>query len=224
MKNAASVVVGNQYLAEYALASRSKHVELLPTVVDINSYISKPDSNINSNSVCVGWIGQRSTAKYLLACSSVFQELSQAGGVSFVAVGIEPRDLGLAMQGISWTEDTEIRSIQSFDIGIMPLPDGDFEKGKCGYKLIQYMACGLPVIASPVGINTTIVEHGVNGFIATSEQDWRDYIKLLVSDPVLRKKMGKMGRLKIENEYSIENTTPRLVELFKHLVQDQRLG
>jgi len=133
----------------------------------------------------------------------------------FAVIGIAAQALGLPMASIRWTEQTEVASMAGFDIGIMPLLDGSFERGKCGYKLIQYMACGLPVVASPVGVNLQIVEHGVNGFLVETPEQWEQALRTLLANPELRQRMGKAGMQKIERENCIQMTGPRLAELLK---------
>jgi glycosyltransferase involved in cell wall biosynthesis len=119
------------------------------------------------------------------------------------------------MEVRSWSESTEVADIQSFDIGIMPLFDEPWEKGKCGYKLIQYMACGIPVISSPVGINTKIVDDGVDGYLAGNSEEWMSAFKILYDRPQLRKKLGESGRKKIESLYSLQVTSPFFVKLIR---------
>lgn len=135
---------------------------------------------------------------------------------------IDAQFLGLPMESIAWSEQTEAASIASFDIGIMPLVDEPFERGKCGYKLIQYMACGLPVVASPVGVNCQIVEHGVNGFLAETPAEWEDALRTLAADPGLRMRMGRAGRQKVEAQYAIQVAGPRMAELLKSVTFAQR--
>ena len=110
--------------------------------------------------------------------------------------------------------------INKFDVGIMPLFDEPWERGKCGYKLIQYMACGKPVIASPVGINQKIIKHGVNGFLAQTDEDWYYYLNILKKDEDLRIKMGMNGRKLVEDEYSLQIQAPRLISLFLKIIKD----
>jgi glycosyltransferase involved in cell wall biosynthesis len=131
-------------------------------------------------------------------------------------VGSGPISLGdVPMEVRSWSESTEVADIQSFDIGIMPLFDEPWEKGKCGYKLIQYMACGIPVISSPVGINTKIVDDGVDGYLAGNSEEWMSAFKILYDRPQLRKKLGESGRKKIESLYSLQVTSPFFVKLIR---------
>jgi glycosyltransferase involved in cell wall biosynthesis len=111
-----------------------------------------------------------------------------------------------------------VELIQKLDIGIMPLMDDAFERGKCGYKLIQYMACGLPVVASPVGINQKIIKHGENGFLASKEDEWIEAITLLIENPKLRKEMGLKGREIAEQEYAVQVTAPKIINLINQIV------
>jgi len=114
---------------------------------------------------------------------------------------------------LPWSEDSEVANIQSLDIGIMPLTDGPFEQGKCGYKLVQYMACGLPVVASPVGVNSRIVEHGKTGFLASSSAEWLNSLVMLSQNADLRNDFGMAGRKKVEREYCLQVSAPRLYKI-----------
>jgi glycosyltransferase involved in cell wall biosynthesis len=215
MRGAALVVAGNDYLAGFARQAGARRVELVPTVIDLDRYPAAVQKAVTEPSAlpCVGWIGQRSTASFLLPYKPLFQRLSAAGQARFAVIGIDASALDLPMESIPWSEQTEATAIAGFDIGIMPLVDEPFARGKCGYKLIQYMACGLPVVASPVGVNRQIVEHGVNGFLAETPGQWERALQLLLVDADLRKRMGLAGRRKTERDYCIQITGPKLVEL-----------
>jgi glycosyltransferase involved in cell wall biosynthesis len=139
----------------------------------------------------------------------------EVGLGGFAVIGVDAAALGIPAVTIPWTEEGEVAAISSFDIGIMPLVDEPFERGKCGYKLIQYMACSVPVIASPVGVNCEIVEHGVNGFLAATPDDWERAITTLARDPQLRLRMGLAGRQRVEARYSLQVTGPQLVDMFR---------
>ena len=218
MRRAAMVCVGNEYLAERARRAGARQVEVIPTVVDLDRYPLIDEHKINSENdrvPCVGWIGQRSTAAFLLPFNKLFTQLVDEGVARFTAIGIDASAMVLTMESIPWHEESEVADISGFDIGIMPLSDGPFERGKCGYKLIQYMACGLPVVASPVGVNCEIVEHGVNGFLAETPEEWEMALRTLLADPELRIRMGKAGREKVERQYSLQVTGPKLVSLLK---------
>jgi glycosyltransferase involved in cell wall biosynthesis len=217
IKGAALVVVGNEYLAEFARRAGASYVEVVPTVIDLARYPVASLKRAGGDAPpCVGWIGQPARASFLGAYASLFKRLSADGWARFAAIGIDAQRLGLPMASIPWTEQTEVASIVRFDIGIMPLVDEPFERGKCGYKLIQYMACGLPVVASPVGVNRQIVEHGVNGFLAETPEQWEQALQTLLADPGLRQRMGQAGRQKVEQQYCIQVTGPRLAALLKN--------
>ncbi len=219
IRRAVLVIAGNEYIAKKALTAGAKRVEIVPTVIDLNRYPPPDEKRIElDRKLRIGWIGQCATVPHLLMLKNLMVLMAQEHKVIFSAIGIDAAKFDLPMQSVRWTEETEVEEISRFDIGIMPLPDTPFERGKCGYKLIQYMACGLPVIASPVGANCKIVEHGVNGFLAETEQEWRDALLILISDPELRYRMGLAGRQKIEKHYSIQVTGPKMATLLSSLV------
>jgi glycosyltransferase involved in cell wall biosynthesis len=215
MKDAARVVVGNQYLADYARKVGAERVDVVPTVIDLDRYPAHFQQRASPNSTLprIGWIGQRATASNLVPHKPLFERLAASGLARFSAIGINAESLKLPMESIIWAEETEVASIASFDIGIMPLADEPFERGKCGYKLIQYMACGLPVVASPVGVNCQIVEHGVNGFLADTPEQWEQAFTTLLADADLRQRMGQAGRQAVEQQYCLQVTGPKLAAL-----------
>lgn len=215
MRGAALVVAGNDYLASYARDAGAVRVEIVPTVIDLQRYpLARVRSTPDLAEIpCVGWIGQRATADFLRPLAPLFEQLRKQGKGRFTAIGIDAQQLGLPMASVPWSEDTEVASLQALDVGIMPLLDEPFERGKCGYKLIQYMACGLPVVASPVGVNRQIVAHGVNGFLAETPAQWEDALRTLLGDSALRQRMGQAGRRLVEEKYCLQVTGPRLAEL-----------
>ncbi len=214
MRHAALVIAGNEYLADHARAAGAKCVEAVPTVVDLARYkVVQSDSN---HPLVVGWIGSPSTSHYLAVIAPIIESLSKEFDVRFVAVGASEESVnGLPMEVRPWSEESEVQSIQEFDIGIMPLVDDPWERGKCGYKLIQYMACGVPVVASPVGVNKQIVDHGTSGFLAQDMQEWEQALRRLLNDQNLRRRMGAKGRECVEAWYSLEVQAPRLEELMR---------
>lgn len=202
MRNAALVTVGNAYLRERAEAAGARRILTLPTTVDPSRYpVTEPPSD--KAVPTVGWIGSPMTAAYLELVRAPLEALVAEGSVEVALIGAgEKAVAGLPARRLPWTEDSEAAGIQGFDIGIMPLADTVWERGKCGYKLIQYMACGRPVVASPVGANREIVEHGVDGFLADSPEEWRQALDRLRADPNLRRAMGMAGRAKVERLYA----------------------
>jgi len=153
----------------------------------------------------------------------VISELNRESPVKLVLVGASHNQLfpDIPTEALPWSEELERTVNQKFDVGIMPLVDGPFERGKCGYKLIQYMAGGIPVIASPVGVNQQIVETGTNGFFASSATDWLSALRTLRDNPQLRKEMGQAGRLKAELVHNTQVTAPRLLELLMSAAKTQ---
>lgn len=206
MRRADLVTAGNAYLVERALAAGCARVERVPTVVDLAHYPqTSPPSPRNDGTVTIGWIGSPATADYLRLIAPVLEQLGQVQAIRCVAVGARADQVAdTPFEAVPWSEDTEAAQISGFDIGVMPLFDTPWERGKCGYKLIQYMACGVPVIASPIGVNQEIVGHGVNGFLAGSPDEWKHALATLMADPGLRTRMGAAGRCKAEAEYSLQ--------------------
>ena len=215
MAGAALVAAGNEYLAARARAAGARWVEVLPTVIDLDRYPAPRlrAAGAPAGVVTVGWIGSPATAHYLAQIAEPLARLARERRVRLVVVGGGPVDLpGLDVTTVPWTEATEVESIAGFDIGVMPLADSPWERGKCGYKLIQYMACGVPVVASPVGVNTAIVSEGVNGFLATTPDDWHAALAKLAGDAALRARLGHKGRERVEADYCVQVTVPRLAQ------------
>ena len=225
MRASAVVVAGNQYLADRAKSAGAPRVEIVPTVVDMEQYHRAVERR-NDERVRVGWIGTPETwASFAEKFSSWIAEVARQESVIFRVIGAEatPRRDG-AFEFLPWSEEAEISLIKCMDIGLMPLPDTPWTRGKCGYKLIQYMACSLPVIASPVGVNRDIVEHGVNGFLATSEDEWRASLLALIRDPKLRLRMGEAGLKKVEKSYSLQTQGPRMAQLLRCIAENNVIG
>jgi glycosyltransferase involved in cell wall biosynthesis len=198
------VVVGNEYLRNYA-SQFTNRVTVIPTVVDLSRYPIRQNSLANSADVRVGWIGTPSTGVFLESLSNVFQTLqSRFPDLRFRFIGATPRlnNPNLNIEFAPWSEETEIELLAECDIGIMPVPDTSFTRGKCGLKLIQYMACWLPAVASPVGANCTIVADEETGFLAGSPEQWFEKLSALIADPALRRRFGEAGRRRIDRQYS----------------------
>ena len=216
MLHAATVIAGNNYLAERAYRAGANRVEIIPTVVDTERY--QPKQKAVGEVPIVGWIGTPQTSRYLKPLLPVFESLKNEMPVRFVAVGANPEDFeGTPVEAWPWSEETEVESVQQFDIGIMPLVDSPWERGKCGYKLIQYMACGVPVVASPVGVNREIVVSDKNGLFADSVGEWDKALRTLLNvDSKVRKRMGGAGRARVVEWYSVQAQASRLLnELYE---------
>ena len=214
MAHAAVVTVGNRYIGDRAKAAGARRVECLPTVVDLERYPRPREKR--SPARTIGWIGSPSTVRYLSLIKSVLVDFCRAHDGRIVVIGARDAGLdGLPVEVKAWSEAAEVDDILGFDVGIMPLPDEAWERGKCGYKLIQYMACALPVVASPVGVNGEIVEQGVNGFLATTEEEWRSAFESLWGDPQLGERLGSAGRAKVETRYCTRVTAPCLARILR---------
>lgn len=215
MGSAALVIAGNDYLADYARSAAARRIEILPTVVDTDRYLPV-ETRPPDQEFVIGWIGSPSTAKYLELVEGPLRQLSENNNVRLVTVGVNSPDFsGVKMTSRQWSEQSEVEEIQAFDIGIMPLADSPWERGKCGYKLIQYMACGVPVVASPVGVNRQIVDHGVNGFLASTPDEWLQAFSTMIADRQLAARMGAAARCKAVESYSLSFAGPRLLAMLQ---------
>jgi glycosyltransferase involved in cell wall biosynthesis len=197
---------------------------VLPTVVDTHVY-RPADPAAAGAPVTIGWIGSPSTFGYLSPVLPLIRELCERFGARFrvVGAGEEARaEQFPAMDLIPWSEMREVTEVQTMHIGIMPLPDDRWARGKSGYKLIQYMACGLPVVASPVGVNASIVQPGVNGFLVDGLEQWREALEALIASPELRHNLGRAGRDRAVSDYSVLAQAPRFAQLLEQAARTSR--
>jgi glycosyltransferase involved in cell wall biosynthesis len=212
MQVADTVVAGNQYLARRARQAGAHRVEIVPTAIDLDRY--RDLVTTAGETLTVGWIGIPLNAHYLGIVAPALRALAGERQFSLHVVGAPvPEALaGVPAQSFPWSEDSEIARIAAFDVGIMPLHDTAWERGKCAYKLLQVMAAGKPVVASPVGANAQVVQHGVNGFLADSPEEWTEALRRL-ADPDLRRRMGEQARKTVEDQYSTAVVRPRLAAI-----------
>ena len=220
MAGATTVIAGNDYLAARARQAGAGHVEYLPTVVDIERYDFTPQSG-NSEPV-IGWIGSPATQRYVTDLAPVLERIGQKHRARLVLVGARP-DVAecfhdLPVEVLPWSETTETDHLKGFDIGIMPLPEGPWERGKCGYKLIQYMACGKPVVTSPVGVNTQIVQNWNCGLLADDSEQWSQALDRLLKTPSDRVAFGHKARGAVEQHYSLQAQAQRLIGILRDSV------
>ncbi len=223
MRHSDVVTAGNSYLMERARLAGAQNVEFVPTVVDLSAYqvcLKSDETKVPT----VGWVGTPETwAAFGTELYAMISNTLRKHSARFKAVGgsLVPETMS-RLDIVPWSENSEIGDIQGMDIGVMPLPDTPWSRGKCGYKLIQYMACGLPVVASPVGVNSDVVEHGVNGFLAASDTEWNEAITTLLHNPDLRHRMGQAGRKKVEERYSLQLWGPRVAALLRDVADRNR--
>jgi len=215
--------VGNDYLRERALRAGARRVEWIPTVIDINRYhlpetVSNSDSGKNKELI-IGWIGSPATQQYLLDLKPVLEKICVKGKCKLHVIGAQPSIIekmgNVYLEVFPWQEATEVELIQQFDIGIMPLVDGPWEKGKCGYKLIQYMACALPVIASPIGVNVSMINTSECGLLANDSDSWFKQLQLLIDDKNQRLMRGEKGRQAVEEIYCLQQQAPRFIKIIR---------
>lgn len=219
MEGAAGITAGNQTLATYA-GRHNRNVMCLPTVVDTARYT--PGRCTANDVFCVGWIGSPSTAPYLELLRAPLQRLAATSPVRLIVVGGRaPVIPGVDVVEVPWQEETEVAQIRRFDVGVMPLPDTEWARGKCAFKLIQYMACGIPVVGSRVGANIDVVEPTC-GFLASSDAEWLAALQAIRDDRTLAETMGQNARSRIEQSYSLQGNLPRLATVIHDVARRGR--
>jgi len=216
MAAAVAVTTGNIELAAHARRFNST-VTVLPSVVDTEHYrpVEPPRSDCSSEPFTLGWIGSPSTAPYLQLLVDPLQQLAGERPVRLIVVGgAAPAIGGVEIIQLPWRLEQEVPLIQQFHVGVMPLPDTPWTRGKCAYKLIQCMACAIPVVASRVGANVEVV-HPDCGLLAESQEQWLDAFRHLAADPGRRQQMGAAARLWVEQRYSLKSALPVLASVIK---------
>jgi glycosyltransferase involved in cell wall biosynthesis len=208
--HASVVTAGNQDLARWA-REHNDDVRLIPTTIDTELYRPRP-AREPTGAVCVGWSGSRHTAIYLEAVAPVLRELQQETGVRLRVIGDERYTIpGAEVEALPWREETELEDLAEIDIGLMPMPDDDWARGKCGLKALQYMALEIPAVISPVGVNVEIAQGGA-ALLASSPREWREAILGLIESAKRRSKLGALGRERVEEGYSVRANLPRYRE------------
>jgi len=219
ISRASIVLAGNTFLAAHA-RSLNPRTQILPTVVDLDRYRCSPFSQ--ADKFTIGWIGSPSTSVYLAEIKAPLARLAAESQVRFVVVGGHCESIpNVEIVNLPWSESTEIDLINSFDVGVMPLFDNDWARGKCAFKLIQYMACGVPFVASRVGANIELVDETC-GFLASAPEQWFDVLENLRDHPDLRWRMGRAGREKIEDRYSLKVALPVMVDAIRSCVGESK--
>ena len=214
------VLAGNQFLFDYA-KKFNQNVKIIPTTIDTTIFKRKQEYK-NNEKICIGWSGSITTIKHFEEASAILKKIKAKYGdkVYFKVMGDDTyENKELNIKGIPWTSATEIDIISSFDIGIMPLPNDQWVKGKCGLKGLSYMSLEVPTIVSAVGVNTEIITDGVNGFLAVTEEDWINRISLLMESFELRKKLGMSGRKTVLESYSLESQKNNYLNCFNELLK-----
>ena len=213
------VFAGNDYLANYA-KQFNKNVVIVPTTIDTNEYQKVAVSK--SEKVCIGWSGSITTIQhfnYAIDALKIIKEkykdqvyIKVIGDGNYV-------NKELDIKGLPWKKDTELKDLSEFDIGLMPLPDDEWAKGKCGLKGLQYMSLGIATIMSPVGVNKDIIQDGKNGYLASTTEEWVVKISQLIDDAQLRKALGDGGKKTIDEQYSVYAWKDKYVNLYNQLIK-----
>ena len=210
------VIAGNAFLKAEA-EKYHDNVVTLPTPVDAARYTQK--DYVDKESVTVGWIGDHGSIHYMESYKDVWENLGKRFNNVELSIICDTfiETEHIKTHNINWGLDHEITDLQALDIGVMPLFDDLWSRGKCGYKIIQYLGVGVPAVCTPVGINRDVVENGVNGFWATTKDEWLEKLSILVENSSLREKMGPAGRQKILEGYTVQTCAPKLIEWIKGL-------
>lgn len=209
------IAAGNSFLMNYAKQHGAKDIVFLPTCVDVIKRYNRVKEHHNGKPV-VGWTGSHSTLHYVQEVVPVLQRLQEKLDFSFILIADKQPDLPLKnWQFVPWSPTTEIDDLLKLDVGIMPLKQDAWSEGKCGFKLIQYLALGIPAVAEPIGVNKDIVEDSINGFLCHDQQEWERALELLITDAAKRKAYGAAGKQKMDARYSIQSQQEVFLGLFQ---------
>lgn len=217
ISNAELVFAGNHYLADFAKHYNDK-VVIIPTTIDTNEY--QQVAFRNTETICIGWSGSITTIRHFEMAIPVLKILKEKYGerisLKVIGDGNYIND-SLGIRGIAWNKATELEELSTIDIGIMPLPDDEWAKGKCGLKGLQYMALGIATIMSPVGVNVDIIQDSINGMLASSNEEWVNKLSLLIENTDLRKRCAENGRKTVEEKYSVQSLKSSYLAHFQNL-------
>jgi glycosyltransferase involved in cell wall biosynthesis len=222
LKKAQIILAGNVFLSQYAKEfAEEKNIYYFPTVVDLAHYKKTPKQT--DKPVVVGWIGTHSTFEtYLLPFIEIISDICVKNNAEFHIIcssSVKKTTENFPVVFREWSLDKEIEYLNEFDIGIMPLKDNEFTRGKCAFKLIEYGALSIPSVGSKVGANSTVIEHGINGFLADTETEWATFLNELIQNSALRETMGKAAFLKVKNEFSLESKVDTLAAILKSAIK-----
>ncbi|MBC8551693.1 MAG: glycosyltransferase family 4 protein [Candidatus Brocadiales bacterium] len=212
------VIAGNEYLKQNTIPY-TQNVTIIPSPIDISLYPQKKYSE-KSDTITLGWVGAHGSIHYMKKMKPIFETLGKRNDKLKLKIVCDTffDCENMVVDKKQWSEKDEVADIQSFDIGLMPLMDDPWSHGKCGLKILQCLAVGVPVVCSPAGINSEIVEDGVHGFWASSQEEWIEKLEILINDHGLRRKMGMAGRERVIEDYSLKANAPRMLEIFKQLM------
>lgn len=213
------VIAGNEFLRGQVLPV-NPNVEVIPTAIDQERYEPK-DYSVAKDRVTIGWIGDHGSIHYLEKMRPVFDRIGERYSRCDLKIVCDIFFDCKKIQVIKkqWRSDEEVEDLRSFDIGLMPLVDDPWSWGKCGLKIVQYQGVGLPVVCTPVGVNRDLVEDGVNGFWAKTPVEWEEKLSILIEDALLREKLGKEGRKRVLEGYTVQSCAPRLFFILQRVME-----
>ncbi|MAY83395.1 MAG: glycosyl transferase family 1 [Flavobacteriales bacterium] len=214
------VFAGNNYLASYA-RQFNQQVKVIPTTIDLNYHTAKGKVEVEGGKVVIGWTGSQTTLQYLDLLSPVLKRLQAefADKIEIKVICDHAWEVdALEVENVKWEKEQEIYQLHTFDIGIMPLTDDDWSRGKCAFKALQYMAIGIPAVISAVGVNKEIIQEGQNGFTADTEEEWYQSLKSLILDAQLRERIGLEAREYVRSNYSVETYKKRYLNYFEEVL------
>jgi glycosyltransferase involved in cell wall biosynthesis len=207
------VSCGNQYLADYA-SQFNEHVVLNPTTIDLS--IHDQTKQHQDGKIVIGWTGTHTTIHHLELIVPIIEKLEQEIDMEFRVISNQPPNWTTrSLNYIEWNKDTEIEDLMGIDIGLMPMYDNEWTRGKCGFKILQYQSLGIPAIASPVGVNPKMIQNGKNGFLGKDAKEWEYAIRKLAGDAVLRSWIGKAGQEQVKKHYSVDSNKSNFLKLFQ---------
>jgi glycosyltransferase involved in cell wall biosynthesis len=213
MKWASQITAGNAYLANYALRY-NQNVQVIPTTIDTENHHNVM-TNHDSHELVIGWTGTHTTMHYLDELVPVLRKLEQKYTFTFLVISNQSNDYDLkSLKFVKWNKETEIEDLAKINIGVMPLKQDIWSEGKCGFKGLQYMALEIPTIMSPVGVNSTIVQNGINGFLVEMQEEWYEILEKLIIEKEVRIQIGKAGKSRIDQAYSVLANQEKYLDLF----------
>lgn len=218
------VIAGNEFLKKEVLSIHS-NVSVIPSPIDQSRYLPK-DYSIQKQRVTLGWIGDHGSIHYLEKMRDIFETLGKRYPEVELKIVCDIFFDCANMKVVKkeWNSAEEVADLQSFDIGIMPLIEDPWSWGKCGLKIIQYQGVGVPVVCTPVGINRDLVEDGVNGFYATTPEEWEEKLSLLIEDRELRERMGLQGIQRVVKNYTLQSCAPQLLSVLRRVAEMSKEG
>lgn len=214
MKWADRITAGNAYLATYA-KQFNENTQVIPTTIDTKN-VHNLNGNPETNLPIIGWTGSHTTMRYLDSLIPVLDELAEEVSFKFRVISNQAMNIERAyLEFVPWNKETEIEDLAQLNVGVMPLVDNEWARGKCGFKALQYMSLGIPAVVSPVGVNVTIIDHETNGYLCNSPEEWKSCLKELIENLNRRNELGKAGKQRVEEAYSVKANLNNYLKLFK---------